>query len=434
MINRYSSKKITEIWTDQYRYDLWLKIEIAALEQMVAKDLAPKESLDAVKSKASFKVERIQELEAKIHHDVIAFLTAINESVGEDSRYLHRGLTSSDIIDTAFSMQLKDAGNLIVEKLNTCLSALEKRATELKDFHCMGRTHGVFAEPTTFGIKLLGFYSEVKRARDNFIQAIDEISYGKLAGAVGTYNNFSPDMEQAVLKNLGLKSETVPTQIVARDRHYNYFYSLSRIGNSIERFSLEIRHLQRSEVNEVEEYFVKGQKGSSAMPHKKNPWRSENLCGLNRLLRSYAFSASENVALWHERDISHSSVERVIGPDATEVAYFMLERFLKIIESLKVNKKEVTRNLDSSLSLYASGGLLIALTDQGLTREDAYSLVQDVALNCWDNKEDFKQAVLNDKKFSDILSSDILNKVFDINEHNKYTDLIFDRAINGEVE
>jgi adenylosuccinate lyase len=419
------------IWSDQNRYQIWLEVETLALEAMTQIGLAPKDAHQAVKEKGKFGIEQIQKIEAEVKHDVIAFLTNLAEYVGPLSRYVHRGMTSNDLLDTTFGLQLKQSGELILQGLTKVLNVVKQRAEEFKYQPCIGRSHGIHAEPTSFGLKLIGWYAELKRQEKRLKQAIAEVSVGKLAGAVGTYASLPPSIEKHVLSKLGLTAEAVPTQIVQRDRHANFFNALAQLGGTIERCCVEIRHLQRTEVREAEENFTKGQKGSSAMPHKRNPILSENLSGLARLLRGYALTALENVPLWHERDISHSSAERVIAPDACIVMDFMLERFAGLVSGLVVHTNRMQENLDYSRGLIFSGTLLIALVDNGVTREDAYRLVQKHSLEAWDGGADLKTRVLTDAEITSKVSSEILEEVFDLKRHMQHVDFIFERALNN---
>lgn len=429
MIPRYTRPEMSKIWSDEERFRIWLKIEILALEKMVEEGLASKESLEKVKATAKFDTARVLEIEEKVKHDVIAFLTNVTESVGPAARFLHRGMTSSDVLDTALALQLKSSGELLLKGVERVLSALEKRAKEFKHTPCIGRSHGIHAEPTTFGVKLIGWYSEMRRHKERLSHAIEDISYGKISGAVGTYASVSPAVEQHVMRGLGLKAETVSTQIVPRDRHANFFCALAELGASLERFATEVRHLQRTEVREAEERFTAGQKGSSAMPHKRNPVLSENLTGLARLLRGYAVCALENVALWHERDISHSSAERVIAPDGCIVADFMLHRFAAVIEGLVVYPARMLENLELTRGLVFSGSLLLALVDKGMVREDAYALVQKHALEAYDGGPSLAERVKSDPQIQKFLSTKEVDSLFDLKNHLRHVDFIFERAL-----
>lgn len=429
MIPRYSNPEMANIWGDESRLGIWLKVETLALEQMVVEGLAPSEALDAVNSKGKFDTERVLEIEAEVKHDVIAFLTNVAEHVGPLSRYVHRGMTSNDLLDTTFAVQLRRAGDLILKHLDDLLVVLKSRAEEFKNTPCIGRSHGIHAEPTTFGLKLIGWYSEVARGRARLVAALTEACVGKISGPVGTFAQLPPSIESFVMSKLGLGADSVSTQIVPRDRHATVFAALGILGSSIERFVTEIRHLQRSEVREAEEFFSKGQKGSSAMPHKRNPVLSENLTGLARLLRSYITPALENIPLWHERDISHSSVERVIAPDAFICMDFMLRRFLGLVKNLVVYPERMKQNLDSCHGLFHSGTLLVALVDKGMTREDAYKIVQVRAMEAWEKGVNFPELALKDAQISGKFNKGELEKLFDDSAHFRQVDYIFKRAI-----
>ncbi len=428
MIPRYSRPEMSNLWSDENRFKIWLEVETLALEGMVMEGSAPKESLAAVKARGAFDTARVLAIEEEVKHDVIAFLTNVAEHVGPEARVLHRGMTSSDLLDTTLAVQLKRSGELLLRGLDAACDALWKRAEEFKYTPCVGRSHGIHAEPTTFGLKLAGWYAELRRARRRLVAAIDEVAVGKIAGAVGTYASVSPKVEAHVFSALGLKSEPVPTQIVSRDRHASFFSALALLACSIERCAVEIRHLQRTEVREAEEKFSAGQKGSSAMPHKRNPILSENLSGLARLVRSYSAAALENVPLWHERDISHSSVERVAAPDACILMDFMLARFASLISGLVVYPQRMQENLEHTRGLVFSGTLLIALVDRGMVREDAYRLVQQHALAAWEGGPDLKARVLADTKISAVMSAKEVESAFDLKRHTKHVDMIFDRA------
>ncbi len=431
MIPRYSHPEMTSIWSDDTKYAIWLEVETLALEKMCELGLAPKEALTEVKSKGKYDIKRVLEIEAEVKHDVIAFLTNVAEHVGPLSRYVHRGMTSNDLLDTTLAVQFKRSGDLLLKHLTTLLSVIEKRANEFKLTPCMGRSHGIHAEPTTFGLKLIGWYAEVARGVARLESALKETCVGKISGAVGTFAQLPPSVEEHVTKKLGITADLVSTQVVPRDRHAAFFSALAILATSIERFVTEIRHLQRTEVAEVEEKFTKGQKGSSAMPHKRNPILSENITGLARLIRSYVTPALENIPLWHERDISHSSVERVIAPDACIIMDFILRRFTGLVENLVVYPEKMKINLDSSRGLYFSGTLLVALVEAGITREIAYSMVQKHAMEAWEKGEDFPLKVMSDAEFKKILGEPALNKLFDIKSHFQHVDFIFDRVLKN---
>ncbi len=431
MIQRYIRPELAKIWSEENKYQVWLSVEIAALEAMCELDQLPKESLSVIKERAKFDIKRIEEIDKEVHHDVIAFLTCVTESVGPDGRFLHLGMTSSDLIDTSLAILLKQAGEKILEGLNKFLSTLQKRAIEHKNTICIGRTHGVHAEPTTFGLKLLGFWEELSRAKMRFKYIVeDEINVGIFSGAVGTYSNIDPRVEQIATKNLGLKSAPISTQIISRDRHALYLSELAFIATIIEKIATEIRHLQRTEVLEVEEPFYANQKGSSAMPHKRNPWRSENLCGLARLVRSYSLAAMENIPLWHERDISHSSVERVILPDATALVDFMVDRINQIISDLNVYPENMKENMFKFGGVVFSQTVLLKLVEKGQDREAAYKVVQKNAYNAWNKKDgNFKKNVLGDKEILKSLSEKEIEECFNLGNHLKHVETVFNRVL-----
>lgn len=429
MIDRYTHPEMAALFTDDARYRIWLDIERYALEGMVAARQAPPEALKAYNEKAAFEVDRVLAIEAEVKHDVIAFLTNVAEYVGPLSRYVHRGMTSSDVVDTCLAVQMRRAGLLIQNDIETLLSSLKTRAQEFSHTPCIGRSHGIHAEPTTFGIKLAGWYAEIKRHHVRLASAIEDISVGKLSGAVGTYAGIDPSVEELVMKRLDLRAETVATQVVQRDRHAHFMATLAGIAGSIERFSVEIRHLQRTEVREVMEGFTPGQKGSSAMPHKRNPILTENLCGLARLVRSYAQACFENVALWHERDISHSSVERVAVPDACIALDFMLRRFTSVVKNLVVSPERMIENLELTRGTVFSGHLLLALVDKGTSREDAYKLVQQHALAAWEGGATLQERVQGDPVVAKALSQEEIAEVFSLKRHLREVDRILARAL-----
>jgi adenylosuccinate lyase len=429
MIERYTHPEMAAIWTDDSRYQIWLDIERYALEGLVKVGKAPAEALQAYNEKAQFSSERVLEIEKEVKHDVIAFLTNVAEYVGPLSRYVHKGMTSSDVVDTCLAVQMRRAGLMITSDIETLLGTLKARAIEFKHTPCIGRSHGIHAEPTTFGIKLAGWYAEMKRHVTRLNLAIEDISVGKLSGAVGTYAGIDPSVEELVMKKLELKGETVATQVVSRDRHAHYMACLAGVAGSIERFSVEIRHLQRTEVREAAEGFTAGQKGSSAMPHKRNPILTENLCGLARLVRSYAQACFENVALWHERDISHSSVERVAVPDATIALDFMLRRFNGVVKNLAVSPEKMMENLELTRGTVFSGHLLLALVDKGVSREDAYRLVQQHALAAFDGGATLLERVQHDPTISSAMTKEEITEVFSLARHLKEVDRIVDRAL-----
>ena len=429
MIDRYSRKELKNIWEDKNKYNIWLKIEIAAAEAMEKLKIIPKGVSKSVKQRARINVKRILKIEDKVMHDVIAFLTSITEKVGPKARYLHQGMTSSDVLDTCFNLQLKQSGEILIKDLDYLLSVIKKKANKYKFTLCMGRSHGIHAEPITFGLKMLTFYQEFLRNRRRLKVAIDEISTCAISGAVGTFANIDPRIEKYVAKKLNLKIEPISTQIIPRDRHAAYFSTLAIIASSLERFAIEIRHLQRTEILEVEEFFGKSQKGSSAMPHKKNPILSENLTGLARLVRSSVIPALENVALWHERDISHSSVERNIGPDANIALDFALTRLAKLVENLNVYPKNMDKNLKLTKGLFFSQRVLLELTSSGYTRERSYKIVQKIALQSWKNNTDFLKNLENNKLITDKIPVNKLRDLFNFSYHTKKINIIFKRSL-----
>jgi len=431
MIPRYSCPEMARIWEPEAKFRIWLKIETYAAEAMAELGLVPKHAADAVRKRGSFDVARIDQIEREVKHDVIAFLTSVAEKVGPDARFLHQGLTSSDVLDTCFNVQLVQAADLLVADVDALLAALKTRAFEFKDTLTVGRSHGVHAEPTTFGLKLASAYAEFSRARERLERAREEVATCAISGAVGTFAHVDPRVEAYVAKKLGLRPEPISTQVIPRDRHALYFATLAVVASSIERLATEIRHLQRTEVLEAEEYFSEGQKGSSAMPHKRNPVLSENLTGLARVVRAYAQPALEDVTLWHERDISHSSVERVIGPDATIALDFAVVRLTAIIKGLVVYPNRMRANLDRLGGLIHSQRVLLALTEAGVPREQAYRLVQRNAMKVWETGADFQAALLADKDVTKVLSPDEIKAQFDLGYHTKYVDAIFARVFGA---
>jgi len=428
MIPRYSRPEMARIWEPETRFRIWLRIETYAAEAMAELGQIPKHAADAVKKRGGFDVARIDAIEREVKHDVIAFLTSVAEHVGPEARFLHAGLTSSDVLDTCFNVQLVEAADILTANVDQLLAALKTRAFEHKDTLTIGRSHGVHAEPTTFGLKLAMAYAEFARARERLVQAREEVATCAISGAVGTFAHVDPKVEAYVAKKLGLRVEPISTQVVPRDRHAAYFATLAVVASSVERLATEIRHLQRTEVLEAEEYFSKGQKGSSAMPHKRNPVLAENLTGLARLVRSYAMPALEDVALWHERDISHSSVERVIGPDATIALDFALARLTVIIKDLVVYPERMRQNLDRLGGLIHSQRVLLALTEAGVPREEAYRIVQRDAMKVWEDGADFLEALLADKDVTKVLSPEQIRAQFDLAYHTKHVDTIFARV------
>ena len=430
MIRRYTREAMGGLWTDENRYRAWLKVEVAACRAMAELGIIPVSAADTIEQKADFSVQRIEEIERETRHDVIAFLTSVAEFVGPDARYIHLGLTSSDVLDTALALILKQAGEMILEGLDGLMAALAGRALEHKDTVMIGRSHGIHAEPVTFGVKLAVFYDEMRRNRLRVVQALENIRFGKISGAVGTFANIPPQVEALVCQKLGLNAAPASTQIIQRDRHAQFFTALAILASSIEKLATEIRHLQRTEVLEAEEFFSKGQKGSSAMPHKRNPIASENLCGLARLVRANALAAMENQALWHERDISHSSVERVIGPDSTTLVDYMLHRMTGIIRNLVVYPGTMKQNLERTRGLIFSQQVLLALAEAGASREDAYAMVQANAMRAWEKGEDFKDLLLSDKNIARYLTREAIEQIFDLRYHLKHVDTIFQRVFH----
>ncbi|TET85642.1 MAG: adenylosuccinate lyase [Desulfobacteraceae bacterium] len=428
MISRYTRPEMGRIWESENLYAKWLEVEIAACEAMAQEGLVSEEALENIKKKAAFSVGRILEIEEETKHDVIAFLTNVAEHVGPDSRYIHLGLTSSDILDTSFALLLKQAMDIIVQDLQELMDVIRTRAMEHKYTAMIGRSHGIHAEPITFGLKLAVWYSEMKRNLKRLVEARDVISYGKLSGAVGTFANTSPKIEALVCKKLGLRPEEISTQIIQRDRHAQYFSSLAILAGTLEKIAVEIRHLQRTEVLEVEEPFAKGQKGSSAMPHKKNPIGCENISGLARLVRSNSLAAMENMPLWHERDISHSSVERVIAPDSTILIDYMLHRLTGILRGLVVHADRMAENLKKMKGLIFSQQLLLKLAGKGLERQTAYVMVQRNAMKVWETGQEFKALIMEDQEIGGYLSKTEIEEVFDLDYHVKHVDDIYERV------
>ncbi len=428
MIPRYSRPEMAGLWEPENRYRAWLEVEILACEANARLGLIPARALANIKKKARFNVTRIDELEKIVKHDVIAFLTAVGEKVGPDSRYIHLGLTSSDVLDTSLASLMSTASDIIINDIRALLKTLKKKAFRHKKTVMIGRSHGVHAEPVTFGLKMALWYEEMDRALNRMLRARDVISVGKVSGAVGTFANIDPFVESYVCRKLGLKPEPVASQVVQRDRHAEFLSVLALIASSIEKFSVELRHLQRTEVLEAEEYFSEGQKGSSAMPHKRNPISAENLSGLARVVRANAVAAMENIALWHERDISHSSVERIIIPDSTILIDYMLARFNNLIDRLFVYPKNMQRNMAISRGLFHSETVMLALVGKGLTREKAYSYVQRNAMEAWKHDGDFKQLLKNDEDIRRHMRSREIDDCFDLSHTLKKVDYIFKRV------
>jgi adenylosuccinate lyase len=432
MIERYTLPEIGKIWEDENKFSVWLQIEIYAAEALSQQGIIPAEALKTITEKADFSVKRILEIEEEVKHDVIAFLTNVAEYVGEDARFIHYGMTSSDVLDTALAVQMVQSGKLIRKELIVFLEVLKKRAIEERDTVMIGRSHGIHAEPITFGFKLALWYDEMRRNLKRLDDAIDTVAVGQISGAVGTFDHLDPVIQDYVCKKLGLKSANISTQILQRDRHAHYMNILSVIGCTLEKIAVEIRHLQRTEVLEVQEYFSKGQKGSSAMPHKKNPIVSERISGLARLLRGNALAAMENVALWHERDISHSSVERVIIPDSTITLYYMLHKCIDLIGSLIIYPDNMKKNLNLTNGLIFSQTVLLALTDKGVSRETAYRIVQRNAMKVWDTNVSFTDALLQDKEVAKYLNADEIRHICRLEDRLKNIKYIF-RKVGLEI-
>jgi len=428
MIKRYSRKELTDIWSEENKYKIWLDVEIAAAEAMEKLGQIPRGVASIVRKKAVINVNRIHKIESEVKHDVIAFLTSVTEKAGIKARYLHQGMTSSDVLDTSFNIQLVQSGKIILKDIDQILKVLKRQANKYKMTPCMGRSHGIHAEPVTFGLKLASFYEEFKRNRKRLKDAIDEVSTCAISGAVGTFANISPNVEKHVAKKLGLKVEPISTQVIPRDRHAFYFSVLGIIAGSIERVAIEIRHLQRTEVYELQEYFSKNQKGSSAMPHKKNPILSENLTGLARMVRSAVLPALENIALWHERDISHSSVERNIGPDANITTDFALVRLTNILDNMIVYPKKMMENLNITKGLIFSQEVMLELTKSGLSREKSYRMVQSYAKKCFAENLNLFDVISNDKFIMSKITIKRLKSIFSYSKHFKNVNLIFRRV------
>ena len=428
MIKRYSRKELTDIWSEENKYKIWLDVEIAAAQAMEKLGQIPRGVSSTVKKRAKINVKRIHQIESQVKHDVIAFLSSITEKAGIKARYLHLGMTSSDVVDTSFNIQLAQSGKIILKDIDRILKILKKQASKYKYTPCIGRSHGIHAEPITFGLKLASYYEEFNRNRKRLVHAIAEISTCAISGAVGTFANVNPNVEKHVAKKLGLKVEPISTQIIPRDRHAFYFSILAIIAGSIERVAIEIRHLQRSEVYELQEYFSKNQKGSSAMPHKKNPILSENLTGLSRMVRSFVIPALENIALWHERDISHSSVERNIGPDANITLDFALVRLANILDNMIIYPKKMLENLNLTKGIIFSQELMLELTKTGLTREKSYKLVQGYAKKCFAENLDLFNLIQTDKLIMSKISTNKLRSIFSYSKHFKNVNLIFRRV------
>lgn len=430
MIDRYSREEMAKIWDLNSKFDYYLKVELAVCDAYAQTGTIPKEAAKAIREKAKFSVERIDEIEREVRHDVIAFLTCVNESLGDLGRYVHVGMTSSDVIDTAFALQIQDSGKIIEKDLYKTIQTLKNLAKQHKDTICIGRSHGIHAEIMTFGVKLCSWIDILERQKDNFTHALEQIRVGQISGPVGTYSNISPEIEEITCKNLGLKPARISTQIIARDYHAYFMQSLALVASVIEQFATEIRHLQRTEVLELEEGFGAHQKGSSAMPHKKNPVLSENLCGLARVVRANSIAALENVPLWHERDISHSSAERIIFPDSLILVDFMLNRFNSVMENIVVHEKNMLKNTDKFGGIVFSQKVLLTLVSKGLTREEAYIIVQRNALDAFQNDGDFKANLLKDSEVRKYLSESEIEQIFDKNSFLSNIDKIYSRILD----
>lgn len=429
MIERYTVPEIARIWEDDYKLSLWLKIELLVCEAYSRLGIIPPSALERIKKNATYgSVERVKEIEKETKHDVVAFVRAVGESIGEDARYLHLGLTSSDLLDTTLSLQLRESGNIILRDLENVIEIVREKAKRYRDLTIIGRTHGVHAEPITFGFKLAGWIAELERNRKRLISAIEEISVGKISGAVGTYAEVPPEVEAYVCEKLGIKNDTASTQVISRDRYAFFLATLAILGASLERFATEIRHMARTEVREVEEGFSKGQRGSSAMPHKKNPITAEQICGLARVLRSNLIASLENIALWHERDISHSSVERIIMPDSTILASYLLRRFAQLVRDLVIYPENMERNLRLTGGLYNSQRVLLALMNKGLPRDTAYEIVQRNALKAWNLNRPFYEILWEDEEVKEYLTEEELKGCFNDEEYKKNLGAIYRRV------
>ena len=430
MIPRYALPKMSKIWTDENKFRIWFEIEANACDAQAELGVIPSEAAKIIREKGQFEVDRINEIEKEVKHDVIAFLTNLAEHIGPEARFIHQGLTSSDILDTCLSIQLLQASDILIKDIENLLAILKEKSLEYKKTICVGRSHGIHAEPTTIGLKFAGMFAEFERNLKRLKEAKIEISTCALSGAVGTYASIDPIVEEKVAKRMNLSTEPISTQVIPRDRHAFFFSTLAVIASSIERIAVEIRHLQRTEVREAEEYFDSGQKGSSAMPHKRNPILSENLTGLARMVRSYSLPALENVALWHERDISHSSVERMIGPDATITLNFALNRLSILIDKLLIYPEKAKYNLDLLGGLVFSQRVLLALTQNGLSREDAYSLVQKNAMKVWKTGKSFKETLMEETTVREKINPKEMDNIFSYDYYLKNIDTIFDKVFN----
>jgi adenylosuccinate lyase len=428
MIERYTRPQMGNIWTLENKYRKWLQVEVAVCEVQAERGEIPPEDIQQIREKAGFDVQRIDAIEQETHHDVIAFLTSVAEHVGPSARFIHEGLTSSDVLDTAMALTLTEASDLLMEDLRKLLEVLKRRAYEWKDAPMMGRSHGIHAEPVTFGLKFANWYAEMRRNEERLLHARETVRVGKISGAVGTYANIDPEIEKRTCAKLGLKASPVSSQVLQRDRHAEFFTTLAIIGSSIEKIAVEIRHLQRTEVREAEEFFAPGQKGSSAMPHKRNPIASENLAGLSRVLRGNALAAMENVALWHERDISHSSVERIIAPDSTILLDYMLARLTRVLDKLTVYPENMRKNLEMTGGLFFSQQVMLSLTRKGLSREEAYRLVQRNAMKVWQEGGQLQDRLKDDQEVVQHLTPREIDGLFDLGYHLKHVDTILQQV------
>ena len=428
MITRYTRPEMAKIWSEQNGYNSWLEVEILAVEAWAILGEIPTEDVRKIRSNATYNIDRMSEIEKETRHDVVAFTRSVSESLGDERKWVHYGLTSTDVVDTAYGYQMKQANDIIRKDLQNVLEIIGNKAKEHKNTVCMGRTHGVHAEPTTFGLKLANWYSEIKRNIERFEHAAEGVEAGKISGAVGTFANISPFVEEFVCKKLGIRQQEISTQVLPRDMHAEYLAAIALIATSVERFATEIRSLQKSEVREVEEFFEKGQKGSSAMPHKRNPIGSENVVGLARVIRGYMMTAYENVTLWHERDISHSSAERIILPDSTILLDYQLNRFATIVEKLTVFPENMIRNMDATYGLIYSQRVLLKLIDHGMNREEAYDLIQPKTAYSWDNQISFRSLLEQDKTIMSKLTKEDINDAFNYEYHLDQVDRIFERV------
>ncbi len=431
MIPRYTRPRMGAVWSTENRLNKWLEVELAACEGMAELGLVPEEAAKEIVRKAAFDPARVEEIEKEVKHDVVAFLTNVGENVGEAAKYIHMGMTSSDVLDTALALQMREAADIILEGLDRTLNAIKDKALEHKHTPMIGRTHGIHAEPITFGLKMALWYQEMERNRERLVRAGENISYGKISGAVGTFAHLPPQVEEKVCARLGLKPAPASSQIIQRDRHAEYMAALAITASSMDKFAVEIRHLQRTEVLEAEEFFSEGQKGSSAMPHKRNPISMEQISGLARVVRANAMAAMENIPLWHERDISHSSVERVIIPDSTILVDYMLNRLADNVEKLQVYPRRMMENLERTRGLIYSQRLLLALVEEGVSREEAYSMVQDNAMRAWKEGLDFRELIAGDNRITRHLSEEERHKCFDLEHQLRYVDDIFRRVFEA---